>query len=72
MFKKLYPNELYRGISATLNDLANICIAYKKFDIAKEYLERSMAINLKLFGEGSIELSTNYHTLGNLYLKKLE
>lgn len=72
MFKKIYPNELYRGISATLNDLANICITFRKFDLAKEYIDRSMMINSKLFGEGSLELSTNYHTLGNYHLKKQE
>ncbi len=72
MFKRLYPNEISRGISATFNDLANLCITFKKFDMALEYIHKAMQVNSKLYGEGSIEHSTNYHTLGNLHLKKME
>lgn len=72
MFKKIYPDELYRGISATYNDLSNICISFKKFDLAQEYIDRAMLINRKLFGESNLELSTNYHTLGYLLSKKHE
>lgn len=70
LFKKVYPNELHRGISSTFNDLANVCISFKKFDLAKEYIEKSMYINSKLFGGVSVELSTNYHTLGNMFSKE--
>lgn len=70
MFKKIYPNELHRGISVTFNDLANVCIGFKKFDLAKEYLEKAIFINTKISGPASVELSTNYHTLGNLYSKE--
>lgn len=70
MFKRIYPNEMYRGISATYNDLANVCITFKKFELAKDYLDKSISINRKLFGSVSVELSTNFHTLGNLYSKE--
>lgn len=70
MFKRIYPNEMHRGISTTYNDLANVCITFKKFELAKEYIDKAIYINTKLLGGVSVELSTNYHTLGNLYSKE--
>jgi hypothetical protein len=52
--------------------MANVCISFKKYDLAMEYIDKAMIINGKLCGEDSIEMSTNYHTLGNLYSKKIE
>jgi tetratricopeptide (TPR) repeat protein len=72
LFKRIYPNELYRGVSALFNDMANVCISFKKYDLAMEYIDKAMIINSKLCGEDSIEMSTNYHTLGNMYSKKIE
>lgn len=72
LFKKIFPNELYRGISATYNDLANTCITFKKFDLAMEYIDAAIKLNKNMFGEDSLELGTNYHTLGNLHSKRME
>jgi len=36
---------LHKNTSATLNDMANVCIAFKKYDLAEEYLEKALEIN---------------------------
>lgn len=66
--EEIYPDMIHKNTSATLNDMANICITFKKYDLADEYLEKALDINQKLIhGEESVEISTNYHTWGNLY-----
>src|SRR3990167_499610 len=72
LFKKIFPNEMYRGISATYNDIANTCITFKKYDLAQEYLEAAVKLNRNMFGDDSLEIGTNYHTLGNMHSKKME
>jgi len=53
--------------------LANLCASFNKFDLALEYYEKAIKINqivAKDLGEkDSIELSTNYHGIGNVYMK---
>lgn len=71
--KVLHPDSQHISISAALNDQANQCSEFDKDDLAAEYFDKAIKINKALAGdvEGqkTIELSTNYHGIGNLYLK---
>ena len=69
--EKIYPDMVHKSASATLNDMASLCIKFKKFDLASGYLDKALELNKKLIkGSESVEISTNYHTYGNLYMKK--
>ena len=62
---------VHKSASATLNDMASLCIKFKKFDLASQYLDKALILNKKLIkGNESVEISTNYHTYGNLFMKK--
>jgi tetratricopeptide (TPR) repeat protein len=66
--EEVLPDMIHKSTSATLNDMANICITFKKYQLADEYLQKALKINQELIsGQESVEISTNYHTWGNLY-----
>lgn len=74
MADEILPTINNTGYSATLNDLANLCASFDKYDLAMEYYQKAVKINqtvIKDLGEkDSLELSTNYHGIGNVYMKQ--
>lgn len=69
--EKLYPDMVHKSASATLNDIASICIKFNKFELAQSYLNKALEINKAIIcGSESVEISTNYHTYGNYYMRQ--
>lgn len=69
--ESLYPDMVHKSASATLNDISSICIKFNKFELAKSYLDKALEINKAIIsGNESVEISTNYHTYGNFYMKQ--
>ena len=72
--KSVYKkDEENLAVSAVLNDLANVCVSFERYPLALGYYEKAIVINKTLSKEykmADLELSTNYHGMGNLYKKQ--
>ena len=56
-----------QDISEKLSNLGNICKMHCEFNVAKKYLESSLAVRIRLLGDQNVNVASGYNDLALVY-----
>ena len=56
-----------QDISEKLSNLGVICKMHCEFNVAKTYLENSLAIRIRLLGDQNVDVATSYGNLASIH-----
>ncbi|CAH3152946.1 unnamed protein product [Porites lobata] len=57
-----------RDISEKLSNLGDICKMHSEFNVAKTYLENSLALRIRLLGDQNVDVASGYNNLALVYM----